>query len=87
MARRPSAPPECAQCGEAIPPGAYACPHCGADERTGWRESDYLDGVDLPPAEDAPEQPGPQSFFSGWVGRALLLGLLLLLITTWVLNL
>jgi hypothetical protein len=42
------APPECANCGAAIPPGARACPECGADERTGWREASIYDGIDLP---------------------------------------
>jgi hypothetical protein len=27
--------------------GAPACPHCGADERTGWSDQTYLDGIDL----------------------------------------
>lgn len=46
MSARP--PPECAQCGAAIPPQARACPACGADERTGWRETSIYDGLDLP---------------------------------------
>ena len=25
-------------CGEDVPRGALACPECGADERSGWRE-------------------------------------------------
>lgn len=25
-----------------------ACPACGADERTGWRESSIYDGMELP---------------------------------------
>jgi hypothetical protein len=41
-------PPVCAQCGSSIPPRALACPECGADERTGWRESSVYDGLDLP---------------------------------------
>lgn len=42
-------PPEtCAHCGAAIPPQARACPECGADERTGWREPGLYDGLDLP---------------------------------------
>lgn len=46
-ARRP--PPEtCANCGASIPPHALACPECGADERTGWRETSIYDGLDLP---------------------------------------
>lgn len=43
-----SAPKECANCGAAIPRGAKACPECGADERTGWRETSVYDGMDLP---------------------------------------
>lgn len=43
-------PEECANCGAAIPRTAKACPECGADERTGWRETDETryDGIDLP---------------------------------------
>lgn len=41
-------PEECAQCGAAIPRHAKACPECGADERTGWRETSLYDGLDLP---------------------------------------
>lgn len=26
---------------------AKACPHCGSDERTGWSDETYLDGIDL----------------------------------------
>ncbi|EIP96712.1 hypothetical protein OpiT1DRAFT_01135 [Opitutaceae bacterium TAV1] len=50
--RRHSRPPpdECAQCGATIPRNALACPECGADERTGWRESSLYDGLDLPDA-------------------------------------
>ncbi len=47
MAERP-APEECANCGAAIPRGAKACPECGADERTGWRETSVYDNLDLP---------------------------------------
>lgn len=42
------APRECANCGADIPRGAKACPECGADERTGWRETSVYDGLDLP---------------------------------------
>lgn len=54
MARQPSPPEECAQCGAEIPPRALACPECGADERTGWRETSIYDGLDLPDPDDAP---------------------------------
>ncbi len=46
MSRPP--PEECANCGAAIPRDAKACPECGADERTGWREASVYDGMDLP---------------------------------------
>ncbi|HWA85340.1 MAG TPA: zinc-ribbon domain-containing protein [Opitutus sp.] len=41
-------PEECANCGAVIPPHARACPECGADERTGWRETSSYDGLELP---------------------------------------
>lgn len=47
MSRLPT-PDTCAQCGADLPPGACACPECGADERTGWREQSIYDGLDLP---------------------------------------
>ena len=37
----------CPFCGEAIERKAAACPHCGSDERTGWSNTTYLDGIDL----------------------------------------
>jgi hypothetical protein len=37
----------CPVCGGAVPGGAHACPVCGADERTGWSDRTYLDGIDL----------------------------------------
>jgi len=53
-------PDECAHCGAAIPRQAKACPDCGADERTGWRETDPYDGIDLPTEvfedESAPDE-------------------------------
>ena len=51
---RSGAPEHCAVCGAAVPPKALACPACGADERTGWREPGVYDGLDLPDAEPAP---------------------------------
>jgi predicted nucleic acid-binding Zn ribbon protein len=50
----PLPPEECAQCGETLPRTAHACPNCGADERTGWRETSIYDGLDLP--EDAEDE-------------------------------
>lgn len=44
----PPPPDDCAVCGAPIPRRAKACPECGADERTGWREQSIYDGLDLP---------------------------------------
>ncbi len=55
MPDRSAPPSECANCGAEIPPRAHACPECGADERTGWREASIYDGLDLP--DDEPQPP------------------------------
>lgn len=50
-------PPECPVCGEPVPPRARACPHCGADERSGWNEDEArYDGIDLPESAFDDEQ-------------------------------
>lgn len=49
--RSAETPSECPVCGAAVPPGARACPECGADERAGWsEEATRYDGLDLPEA-------------------------------------
>lgn len=54
-------PAECANCGADIPRDAKACPECGADERTGWRETSVYDDLDLPEeAWTAGESPPPR---------------------------
>jgi hypothetical protein len=45
----------CPHCGGEIKKSAKACPHCGSDEETGWSESTYLDGIDLPDDADYDE--------------------------------
>ena len=56
MAVRRPAPAECPVCGEDVPRAARACPHCGADERSGWNEDETrYDGLDLPDESDAGE--------------------------------
>lgn len=43
-------PPEvCPVCGEDVPRDVLACPGCGADHASGWREdAENYDGLDLP---------------------------------------
>jgi hypothetical protein len=47
--RRP--PAECPVCGEEVPPRALACPECGADHESGWKDEVNYDGLDLPDEE------------------------------------
>lgn len=45
-------PPEiCPVCGEDVPPNALACPECGADEQSGWKEGAEYESLDLPGEE------------------------------------
>ncbi|MBK8801777.1 MAG: zinc ribbon domain-containing protein [Fibrobacteres bacterium] len=45
----------CPNCGEELPGGSKFCPECGSDEKTGWSEDTYLDGVSLPYDQDDEE--------------------------------
>jgi len=69
-------PDSCANCGGEVPPGSRSCPHCGAEERTGWRETSIYDGLDLP--DDEPVSPAPPDREPKWYWLAV--GFLLLLI-------
>lgn len=87
MAESRPAPAECANCGASIPRSAKACPECGADERTGWRESSHYDGLDLPDEawqdDPASTKPGPASLrvngvaWYWWLVGALLLAIII----------
>jgi len=59
--KRTSSEPDfvCPHCGEELPGGSKSCPECGSDERTGWSEDTYLDGISLPGGDD--EEDGPAS--------------------------
>lgn len=86
MPRAPEPPPSaCAQCGAEIPPRAHACPECGADERTGWREQSIYDGLDLPEESDDDRAPDPSRRSHGlpwyWL-VAIVVVLLVLLLST-----
>ena len=49
MKRKLRPPKVCPVCGEDVPSVALACPECGADHISGWREdSEAYDAVDLP---------------------------------------
>lgn len=49
---RPRTPEVCPVCGEDVPPRALACPECGADHNSGWREGALdADGIGLPDEE------------------------------------
>lgn len=37
-------PEICPVCGESVPPRAQACPECGADHNSGWKEDADLTG-------------------------------------------
>ena len=80
-------PDECANCGAVIPRGAKACPECGADERTGWREASIYDGMDLPESafdesDETPARPAPHringiAWYWWLVAATLLVGILI----------
>jgi len=58
MPSRIVTPDTCPVCGTDVPPNARACPHCGADERSGWNEDDTrYDGLDLPDEAFADDKP------------------------------
>src|SRR6267142_4501175 len=48
----PTTPEVCPACGEDVPPNALACPECGADHNSGWREdANIYDALDVPDAD------------------------------------
>ena len=78
-------PGDCPNCGESVPAGAAACPHCGADEHTGWSEETYLDGVDLPGEDLGHEGRGDGGARGGraWLAVSLVVVLALVLSGAW----
>lgn len=73
MSRQASTPAVCANCGADIPPKSLACPECGADERTGWREQSIYDGLDLPDEAYPAEKPLRRGWPLGWKITAIVL--------------
>ena len=52
MKKKPDPPERCLVCGEDVPRNAWACPECGADEKSGWAPDAHIqDGLDLPDQE------------------------------------
>jgi hypothetical protein len=78
-------PGDCPNCGEPVPAGAQACPHCGADERTGWSDETYLDGVDLPEDDASDTARLRANRFPLWLTAAVVVALVLVLSGVWVL--
>ncbi len=46
-----NSPEVCPVCGEDVPPKSLACPECGADHNSGWKE-EILDVSSIPSDED-----------------------------------
>jgi hypothetical protein len=42
---RPKPPDICPVCGEEVPRNALACPECGADHNSGWKEDADAEGL------------------------------------------
>jgi hypothetical protein len=66
----------CPNCGESFPAGRLACPGCGSDAETGWRESEDIDYMSLDLPEDEPEPTRSQRR-----GRSFPLGRVILIVT------
>ncbi len=74
----------CPNCGESFPVGRPACPECGSDENTGWKDPEevFLSSIDLPedllPSRDP--VPRPSFLRRPWVRRALVVFVVLALL-------
>lgn len=88
-------PGSCPNCGADVPRDALCCPECGSDEKSGWGDDTYLDGIDLPESENEradeaerlrERELGVRSSrgWKGWFTAALILVLLLSLVRVFV---
>jgi hypothetical protein len=69
----------CPVCGADVPRKAKSCPECGACEKSGWSEDQYLDGIDLPdPDYDRPAPQAGMSRFWWFVAVVILVAFALL---------
>ena len=88
--KNPTTPEVCPSCGENVPRDALACPECGADHNSGWREdANTYDALDLPDADFNYEDfigkefgsaPKPARVRTAWWIAAIVLILILLVI-------
>ena len=81
----------CPQCGGDIKRSAASCRHCGSDDRTGWSDDTYMDGIDLPEEggyEDGLEREGfaKPAPGAGRITTAIVSGALLLIFALWLLR-
>lgn len=76
----------CPNCGADVPGGSKSCPECGSDERTGWSEDTYLDGVSLPGEDD--DSPDDSEKPKGILGSAkwLWVAVAVVLLGLWILQ-
>lgn len=81
-------PGDCPVCGAFVAKGRKSCLDCGADDRSGWKDDDGTDGLDLPDNDfnydefvknEFGSSPKPQGLKPLWwiVGVVLLLILLI----------
>ena len=64
--KRDATPEICAICGEDVPRSALACPECGADHNSRWREeAEIYEGVDVGDEEFDYEEFVQNEFGSG----------------------
>jgi uncharacterized membrane protein YvbJ len=76
----------CPNCGADVPGGAKSCPECGSDERTGWSEDTYLDGVSLPDEDDDPTEAETKSSGILDSGKILWIVVAAVLIVLWAIQ-
>jgi hypothetical protein len=77
---RPRTPEVCPVCGEDVPPRALACPECGADHRSGWREEEVEEEFsydEFVAREFGPRREGSRLKPIWWITAVVLLAALL----------
>ncbi len=79
----------CPNCGFEVPDGALSCPECGSDEETGWSETAYVGGLDLPendwPEDEWPDDPAADRESGGILPRVVVVVFALLLVVAFLL--